>query len=129
MNAQFNGSIKYVNPLKRFGFITPTVKGAPDIYFSFEQLRGHASRPPRIGEKVVYEVGSSRRGPVCTTVYNMADPLAVEDYQADIEVAKSLENHWKAAHEGRKAFTAALYERNRQWHAARTPSAKEDASS
>jgi cold shock CspA family protein len=31
MNAQFNGSIKYVNPVKRFGFITPIVKGAPDI--------------------------------------------------------------------------------------------------
>lgn len=129
MSEQFNGSIKYVNPVKRFGFITPLVSGKPDIFFSFDQLRGHAARAPRIGEKVVYEVGSSKRGPVCTTVYNMADPLAVEDYQADIAIAKSLNDHWQAAHEGRKAFTAALYERNRQWRAAHAPSAKQDAES
>lgn len=125
---QFNGSIKYVNPLKRFGFIAPSVSGKPDIFFSFDRLRGRASRVPRIGEKAVYEAGSCASGPICTTVYVLADPLAVEDYQNDLETSKRLDAMRQTAHEGRKAFTAALYERNRQWHAARTPSPKEDAS-
>lgn len=129
MIEQFNGSIKYVDPFKRYGFITPSCAGAPDIFFSFDQLRGHASRIPRIGEKVIFEKGMSRRGPVCLTVYNMADPLAEEDYERDIETAKRLEAHKLAAQAGQKAFREALYERNRQWRAAHTPSAHKDVSS
>lgn len=128
MAEQFNGSIKYVSPSKRFGFITPAVSGKPDIFFSFDQLRGHASRPPRIGEKVVYEEGSSKRGPICTTVYNMADPLACEDYLADLQTAQRLAAAKQLAMEGQKAFLANLIERNKAWHAARMPSPNKDAS-
>lgn len=115
MAEQFNGSIKYVNPSKRFGFIAPAVSGKPDIFFSFEQLRGNAARSPRRGEKVVYEEGSSARGPICTTVYNMADPLSCEDYLSDLKTAKRFEAQKQAAQQGRKEFTQSLYERNRQW--------------
>lgn len=128
MEDQHNGSIKYVNPLKRFGFIAPNVSGKPDIFFSFDQLRGRASRVPRIGEKAVYEAGIGASGPVCTTVYNMADPLACEDYLADLQTAQRLAAAKQLAMEGQKAFLADLIERNKAWHAARTPSPKGDAS-
>lgn len=129
MHEQFNGAIKYVNPSKRFGFITPSVSGKPDIFFSFDQLRGNAARLPQRGEKVVYEEGSSKRGPVCTTVYNMADPLACEDYLADLETAQRLAAAKQLAMEGQKAFLADLIERNKAWHEARTPSPHKAASS
>ena len=56
--TQFNGTIKYVNPAKGFGFITPSVSGKPDVFFSFDQLRGNAARLPQKGEIVVYEEGT-----------------------------------------------------------------------
>jgi cold shock CspA family protein len=118
---QKNGTIKYANSEKRYGFITPAIAGC-DIYFSFDQLRGSAARSPIKGEAVIYEEGMGKRGPVATTVYNLADPLAVEDHTADQETAQRLAVHKQAANEGRKAFTAALLERNKQWHAARMPS-------
>lgn len=119
MIQQSNGTIKYVNSEKRFGFIAPSVSGKPDIFFSFDQLRGNAARIPVKGEKVVYEEGTGKRGPIATTLYNLSDPLACEDYTNDLETAKRLETSKQSAHEGRKAFTADLIERNRQWHAAR----------
>lgn len=112
---QLNGTIKYVNPEKGFGFISPAVKGTPDVFFSFDQLRGNAARLPQRGEKVVYEEGVGKRGPVATTLYNMADPLAVEDYNADLETMKRLEAQKQATHQARKEFTLSLYEKNRQW--------------
>jgi cold shock CspA family protein len=112
---QSNGSIKYVNPAKRFGFIAPSIAGKPDVFFSFDQMRGNAARLPQRGEKIVYEEGIGKRGPVATTLYNLSDPLACEDYQADIETSKRLQATQQNAHEGRKAFTLSLYEKNRLW--------------
>jgi cold shock CspA family protein len=117
--TQFNGTIKYVNPVKGFGFIRPTISGRPDVFFSFDQMRGNAARLPQKGEKVVYEEGTGKRGPIALTVYNLADPMACEDYARDLETTKRLEAAKQAAQAGRKVFTAALIERNRQWHAAR----------
>lgn len=119
MSNQFNGTIKYVNPSKGFGFITPSVKGKPDVFFSFDQMRGNAARLPLVGEKVIYEEGSAPRGPIATTLYNMADPLACEDHQRDLETTKRFAARKASASEGQKQFMADLIERNRQWHAAR----------
>jgi cold shock CspA family protein len=119
MTAHLNGAIKYVNPSKGFGFIAPSVKGKPDVFFSFDQMRGNAARTPQKGETVVYEEGMGKRGPIATNLYVMADPMAVEDHKNDLQTAQRMADHWKQAHQERKAFTAALIERNRQWHAAR----------
>lgn len=117
-----NGTVKYVNPAKFFGFITPDVKGQPDLYFAFEQLSGDAARLPIKGDAVLYEQGIGKRGPVATSVYNMADPVAVENYECDQETVKRLQAAKQAAQEGQAEFRKALYERNRQWRAAQTPS-------
>jgi cold shock CspA family protein len=129
MAQQFNGTIKYVNPSKGFGFIKCDTWGRPDVFFSFDQLRGNAARLPQPGEKVIYEEGSAPRGPVATTVYNMADPWACEDFAADCETGRRLAEAKQLAGEGQKKFMADLIERNRQWHAARMPSAKKDDAS
>lgn len=129
MSQQLNGTIKYVDSQKGFGFITPAIKGTPDVFFSFDQLRGNAARIPVKGEKVIYEEGIGKRGPIATTLYNMADPLAVEDLKADTETAQRLEVQRQQAHAGRKEFTLSLYERNRQWRerAAASAAAKKAA--
>jgi cold shock CspA family protein len=126
---QFKGVIKYVDASKRFGFITPSIKGRPDVFFSFDQMRGNAARTPIKGESVVYEEGIGKRGPIATTLYNMADPLAAEEHIADLETAQRLAAAKQLAMEGQKAFLADLIERNKAWHAARMPSLYKDASS
>ena len=125
MSEQHNGKIAFVNPIKGFGFITPSVTGKPNIFFSFGQLQGNAARLPYKGESVIYEVGTSKRGPIALSVYNLEDPWACQDYAVSQAIRKSFEERKQAAIEGRKAFTEALIERNRQWHAARTPSSKD----
>lgn len=124
--TQLNGAIKYANAEKRFGFITPD-SDQPAVYFAFDQLRGSATRTPRTGEPVVYEVGTGARGPIATTVYNMADPLACEDYEADQDTAARLQATRQAAQSAQATFKAQLIEKNRQWHAARNGSADTSA--
>lgn len=116
MSAQHrNGTIKYVNPAKGYGFITPSIKGTPDVFFSFDQMRGNAARTPIKGESVVYEEGIGKRGPVATTLYVLADALAAEDLARDTEAAERYEAQKQATQQARKEFTLSLYERNRQW--------------
>jgi cold shock protein len=119
MKPQRNGSIKYVNTVKGFGFITPDITGTPDVCFFFDQLRGNAARVPLKGERVVYEEGIGKKGPIATTVYVLADEQACQEYQADLEA------HERFAAQRRKAAldqiesTARLIARNAAWHAAR----------
>jgi cold shock CspA family protein len=115
MTQQRNGTVKFVDSSRQFGFIKPDLKGAPDVFFSFDQMRGNAARIPAKGEKVIYEEGIGKRGPIATTLYNLSDPLAVEDHKADLETAQRLAAQAQAAHAARKEFTLSLYERNRQW--------------
>lgn len=116
---QSRGTIKYVNPAKDFGFITPATAGQPDVFFSFGQMRGNAARLPNKGESVIYEAEIGKRGPVACIVYNLADPLAVEDLQMDQDAAQRMALAKQTAQAAQKAFTADLIERNRQWRAAR----------
>lgn len=123
MTQPLNGTIKYVSP-KGFGFIAPSVISAPNVFFSFDVLRGNAARLPQIGEKVLYEEGTSKRGPCALVVYNLSDPMALEDHASAEAVRKGFEERKAAAAAARKAFTEALYAKNKAWRAARNPSAE-----
>lgn len=116
---QSHGTIKYANPAKSFGFITPADSNQPDVYFSFGQMRGNAARLPIKGEKVVYEAEAGKRGPVAQVVYNLADPLALEDLQMDQDAAQRMALAKQTAQAAQKAFREALFEKNRQWREAR----------
>lgn len=119
MKDQLHGTIKYVNVSQGYGFITPAIAGTPDVCFFFDQLRGNAARMPQKGEKVIYEEGVGKRGPIATTVYNLADPLACEDHQADIETAERLQSARRKAAMDQLEAKARLIARNAAWHAAR----------
>ncbi len=118
MKPQRNGTVKFVNTEKAFGFITPDIKG-PDVCFFFDQLRGNAARMPIKGERVVYEEGVGKKGPIATTVYVLADEQACNEYQDDLEAHERFALARRKAALDQIESTARLIEKNRQWHAAR----------
>lgn len=120
MKDQLQGSIKYINVSQGYGFITPAISGQPDVCFFFDQLRGNAARMPLKGEKVIYEEGMGKRGPIATTVYNLADEQACKEYQSDLEAHERFASSKRKAALEQIESTARLIEKNRQWHAARS---------
>ena len=57
------GTVKFFNTGKGFGFITPD-NGA-DIFFHVTEIQGEQ---PKDGDKVQFEVGQGKKGPVATQV-------------------------------------------------------------
>lgn len=58
-----NGTVKFFNATKGFGFITPE-EGA-DIFFHVSEIQGSE---PRDGDKVEFEVGEGQKGPCAVSV-------------------------------------------------------------
>lgn len=58
-----NGTVKFFNTSKGFGFITPD-SGA-DLFFHISEIQGEQ---PKDGDKVQFEVGQGKKGPVATQV-------------------------------------------------------------
>ena len=58
-----NGTVKFFNVAKGFGFITPD-SGA-DLFFHVSEIQGE---PPKDNDKVQFEVGQGKKGPVATKV-------------------------------------------------------------
>jgi len=58
-----NGTVKFFNGDKGFGFITPD-NGA-DLFFHISEVQG---QQPRDGDKVSFEIGQGKKGPCATRV-------------------------------------------------------------
>lgn len=58
-----SGTVKFFNVSKGFGFITPD-SGA-DLFFHVSEVQGDQ---PKDGDKVQFEVGSGKKGPVAMKV-------------------------------------------------------------
>ena len=61
------GTVKWFNPSKGFGFITPD-DGGEDLFVHHSEIRmnGYASLDE--GQKVEFEVGQGKKGPCATNV-------------------------------------------------------------
>ncbi len=62
-----NGTVKWFNAGKGFGFITPD-DGGEDVFVHFTAINGSGYRELMEGQRVSYESGPGRKGPQATTV-------------------------------------------------------------
>jgi cold shock protein len=56
------GTVKWFNPEKGFGFITPD-DGTPDVFVHFSAIAGDGYRNLDDNQKVEYEVTQGQKGP------------------------------------------------------------------
>jgi len=61
------GTVKWFNEAKGFGFITPDDGGA-DLFVHFSAINASGFRTLAEGTKVEYELGESPKGPQATNV-------------------------------------------------------------
>ncbi len=62
-----NGTVKWFNPEKGFGFITPD-DGSKDLFVHQSAINGEGFRSLNEGDKVSYEPEDSDKGPRATNV-------------------------------------------------------------
>lgn len=60
--SKFNGTVKWFNSDKGFGFITPA-DGGKDLFVHFSSIIGTNYRTLNEGDRVQYSVQDSQRGP------------------------------------------------------------------
>lgn len=60
--SKLNGSVKWFNSDKGFGFITPE-NGGKDLFVHFSGILGNNYRSLNEGDRVEYNVQQSPRGP------------------------------------------------------------------
>ena len=61
------GTVKWFNSDKGFGFITPD-DGGKDLFVHFSEIRGDGFRKLDEGQRVQFEVGQGNKGPAATGV-------------------------------------------------------------
>ncbi|QLB13863.1 putative cold-shock DNA-binding protein [Bisgaardia hudsonensis] len=65
--SKLNGSVKWFNSDKGFGFITPE-DGGKDLFVHFSGIIGDNYRTLNEGDRVEYNVQDSQRGPAAIDV-------------------------------------------------------------
>ncbi|MDH2927205.1 cold shock domain-containing protein [Lonepinella koalarum] len=65
--SKLNGSVKWFNSDKGFGFITPA-NGGKDLFVHFSGIVGDNYRTLNEGDNVEYNVQDSQRGPAAIDV-------------------------------------------------------------
>ena len=61
------GTVKWFNPDKGYGFITPE-DGSADVFVHFSAIQGEGYRNLEEGQKVEYDVTSGQKGPQAANV-------------------------------------------------------------
>jgi CspA family cold shock protein len=61
------GTVKWFNDAKGFGFITPT-DGSPDVFVHFSEVVADGFKSLSEGQKVEFEITSGPKGPRATKV-------------------------------------------------------------
>jgi cold shock protein len=61
------GTVKWFNATKGFGFITPD-DSSPDVFAHFSSIEGSGYRELIEGQKVSYETSQGPKGPQATSV-------------------------------------------------------------
>ena len=61
------GTVKWFNDSKGFGFITPS-DGSPDVFVHFSEILADGFKSLSEGQKVEFEVTSGPKGPRATKV-------------------------------------------------------------
>jgi CspA family cold shock protein len=61
------GTVKWFNPEKGFGFITPE-DGSADVFVHFSAIEGEGYRNLEEGQKVEFDVTQGQKGPQAANV-------------------------------------------------------------
>lgn len=62
MSQKINGTVKWFNQDKGFGFITPET-GGKDVFVHFSAINGTGRRNLQDGQQVTFVVTSGQKGP------------------------------------------------------------------
>jgi CspA family cold shock protein len=61
------GTVKWFNESKGYGFITPE-DGGQDLFVHFSEIQGEGYKTLREGDEVSFEEGQGQKGPQATNV-------------------------------------------------------------
>ena len=61
------GTVKWFNESKGYGFITPE-DGGQDLFVHFSEIQGEGYKSLREGDKVSFDKGQGQKGPQATNV-------------------------------------------------------------
>lgn len=65
--SKLNGSVKWFNADKGFGFITPA-NGGKDVFVHFSGIASEGFRSLKEGDRVEFNIQDSQRGPAAVDV-------------------------------------------------------------
>ncbi len=60
---KINGTVKWFNQDKGFGFITPPENGGKDVFVHFSAINGSGRRNLQDGQQVSFVVTNGQKGP------------------------------------------------------------------
>ena len=61
------GTVKWFNPEKGFGFIAPE-DGSADVFVHYSEIQGNGFRTLEENQQVSFEIGEGQKGPQATNV-------------------------------------------------------------
>lgn len=61
------GTVKWFNPEKGFGFIAPS-DGSADVFVHYSEIQGNGFRTLEENQQVSFEIGEGQKGPQATNV-------------------------------------------------------------
>ncbi len=68
--GKLNGTVKWFNEAKGFGFITPD-DGSKDVFVHFSAISGQGFKTLAEGQRVEFEISQSAKGPSAANVMRL----------------------------------------------------------